>query len=260
MEKITARENQNIKRVVRLISSKKARDESGFFVAEGIKLCTEALAAGIRITELYCTAAALEKYKKELLLLCQNAEAVTEITDDISSKLAETVTPQGVFAVCATPQSKLLEDDLPQGHYIALEALQDPGNLGTVIRTADALGADGIILTAECPDIFSPKVLRSTMGSAFRVKICRTKNLAGLLHSCNKTHATFAATLNEKAVSLRACSFAGSAIVAIGNEGNGLSQCVIDACSKSLIIDMKGGAESLNAAVAASIILWEMSK
>ncbi|WP_312641982.1 RNA methyltransferase [Hydrogenoanaerobacterium sp.] len=259
MDRITSRENQNIKQVIRLMKSKKERTQSGFFVAEGIKLCMEAVAGGIVIDELYCTAGALEKYSQRLALLCQNAKICYEITADIADKLADTSTPQGVYAVCRLPENTLTEGNLTTGRYLALESLQDPGNIGTILRTADAFGIDGVILTADCPDIFSPKVLRSTMGSVFRVPVCITTNLAGLLENLNKTHSTYAATLSERAVSIRTCNLTQAAVAVIGNEGNGLSQDVIDRCTHNMIIDMHGGAESLNAAVAAAVVMWEMS-
>ena len=260
MEKITARENQNIKRVVRLMGSKEARTESGQFVAEGLKLCAEALAGGVVINELYCTEALLKKHPQQLAALCEGARLCYLITDDIAGKLADTVTPQGVYAVCALPQNTLEENSLPKGRYLALDSLQDPGNLGTILRSADAFGIDAVILTDDCPDVFSPKVLRATMGSALRVKTCRTSGLAGLLKRLAPTHVTYAATLGENALSLGKCSLNGSVIVVVGSEARGISADVVNACNSSIIIDMHGGAESLNAAVAASIILWEMSK
>lgn len=260
MERITARENQNIKRVVRLCASRRARCESGQFVAEGVKLCREAHLAGCDVDELYMTAEVCEKHGEKLAPLIKDAGAVYEITDDIAHKISDTVTPQGIFAVCRAMEEALDESTLPSGRYIALESLQNPGNLGTILRSADAFGVDGVILTEDCPDIFSPKVLRSTMGSAFRVKTCRTKNLAALLRKLSQTHVTYAAALSEGAVSLSRCCLEGDIVVAVGNEGGGLSRGVIDACEACVIIEMRGGAESLNAAVAASVILWEMSK
>lgn len=260
MERITSRENKNIKRVIRLMKDKKERAESGQFVAEGMKLCGEVLAERIAIDELYCTAAALEKYPSLLALLSESAEATFEITREVAEKLADTATPQGCWAVCRLPEHVLDEQNLPAGRYIALEALQDPGNLGTILRTADAFGVGGVLLTDDCPDVFSPKVLRATMGSAMRVPVCVTADLPALLRRLSVTHGTYAATLGEGAVSIRECDLTGAVVVAVGNEGAGLSQEVTDACAHKLVIDMRGGTESLNAAVAASVILWEMTK
>lgn len=259
MERITSRENHNIKRMVKLMKSRKERMESGRFVAEGPKLCAEAASAGIVLDELYCTAEAREKYSQRLALLYPKASVCCEISGDLARKLADTNSPQGVYAVCRRPQPVLNEGSLPFGRYLALESLQDPGNVGTILRAADAFGADGVILTADCPDLFSPKVLRSTMGSAFRVPVCVTEDLPALLVRLGATHATYAATLSDDAVSIRACDFSGPSVVAVGNEGNGLSRAAIDACAHNLIIDMRGGAESLNAAMAATVILWELS-
>ncbi|RPF48440.1 TrmH family RNA methyltransferase [Hydrogenoanaerobacterium saccharovorans] len=260
MDRITSRENQNIKHIIKLMKSKKERIQCGQFVAEGIKLCLEAAASGIAIDELYCTPAALAKYSQRLVSLYQNAKISCEITEDIANKLADASTPQGVYAVCRLPEYKLDEKSFTQGCYIALESLQDPGNIGTILRTADAFGIDGVILTADCPDIFSPKVLRSTMGSAFRVPVCITANLVSLLEQLNKTHSTFAATLSERAVSIQKCSLTQSAVAVIGNEGNGLSQDVIDICTHNMMIDMQGKTESLNAAIAAAVVMWEMTR
>lgn len=260
MDRITSRENQQVKRVCKLMKSKKERTASGFFVAEGAKLCAEAAASGIAIEELYITPEALRRYGAQLEPLCQSAGVTYEITEDIAGKIADTGTPQGVYCVCSTPALTLLESNLAPGRYIALESLQDPGNIGTILRTADAFAIDGVIMTADCPEVFSPKVLRATMGSALRVPVCVTADLPALLVRLNATHTTYAAALNSGARSIRACNFSGPVVVAIGNEGGGLSQGAISACKNSVMIDMVGRAESLNAGVAAAIVMWELSR
>ena len=140
-------------------------------------------------------------------------------------------------------------------------SLQDPGNVGTIIRTAEAMGLDGVIMTSDCPDIYSPKVLRSTMGSAFRLPIyvCTDPiETLDLLH--NKGFSSYAAILDENSLTLGDFKFPDKSVALIGNEANGLKDVVVEMCQNSLMIPMRGNAESLNAASAANIIMWEMSK
>lgn len=145
--------------------------------------------------------------------------------------------------------------------FLALDHLQDPGNLGTIIRTADAFGADGILLSEGCADCYSPKVLRSTMGSVFRLPIWTVPDLAQTLKELHQAgFSTFGAALDETAICLGNFSFPQKSVAVVGNEGNGISRPVLDACQQTLYIPMKGETESLNAGVAASLILWEMCR
>ena len=147
------------------------------------------------------------------------------------------------------------------GVFVCLCSLQDPGNVGTIIRTAEAFGVDAVLVTDDCPDIYSPKVLRSTMGSAFRIPVVSFEDAEYMLNALKENeYTTYAAVLEENSICLGDFSFDKKSAVLIGNEANGLLNSITEKCDYSLYIPMKGNAESLNAATAANIIMWEMSK
>ena len=182
--------------------------------------------------------------------------------DSVFKAASDTQTPQGVLCIVRR-QNWELEDLLRKETplLLLLENLQDPGNLGTIIRTADAFGADGILLSEGCADCYSPKVLRSTMGSVFRLPIWTVPDLAQTLKELHQAgFSTFGAALDETAICLGNFSFPQKSVAVVGNEGNGISRPVLDACRQTLYIPMKGETESLNAGVAASLILWEMCR
>ena len=262
MDILTSRENPTVKNLCKLLASKKARREQGLFVTEGIKLCLEAFRSGVLVKQIFYTPESLEKYPEEMkYLLCQSPHA-TPISAGVAQKISTASTPQGVFCLCnLLDNQKTLAKINSNGKYLALCSLQDPGNMGTVIRSAEAFGIDGLIVTGDCPDIYSPKVLRSTMGSAFRLPIAVTDDLQNLTVRMRAAGVSvYGAALSEDSVPLTGLHFDGGVLVLIGNEGNGLSAKEQALCDQKVIIPMKGRAESLNAAVAAAVFLWEMTK
>lgn len=261
VERITSRENAHIKAYCKLASSKKYRDASGSFVLEGAKLAEEAYRNKVSIEKVFLTEQAYEKYGEKLFELLNSGVPVWLIGADIAKKMADTENPQGVFAVCQKPADTLLPEQIrPDGVYVALCGLQDPGNVGTIIRTAEALGVDGLLVSADCCDCYSPKVVRGTMGSVFRLPVMMVTKMEDTLRSLSVQGVeSYAAVLDETANPLSEISFSGG-IAVIGNEGNGLDQSVIDCCDHKMTIQMRGNAESLNAAMAAGIILWEMTR
>ncbi len=254
-EKITSRENRIIKLCRKLRSGAKERREEGLFLAEGVRLCRETLEAGLGECTLLATPDAAEKYP----WLTDKAR-LTLITPELAGYISDTATPQGVFCLCPLPEEKKLSPD-PRGRYLLLDNLQDPGNLGTIIRGAEAFGITGLILSRGCPDCFSPKVLRSTMGSIFRQPVYRCGDLAEeVVRMRNTGIQTYAATLNPGAVGVQALENCREGLaVVVGNEGNGVSPQVIDACGAAVYIPMSPAIESLNAAAAATVIMWEMA-
>lgn len=259
MEQLTSRENPRVKQLCRLLAERKERAATGLFVTEGARLSQEAALGGVELLAAFVTQQALERYPAQAQAVLSHAQQVFLLSQELARRIGDTQAPQGVYCVCRQPAPRVAEN-APPGRYVALESLQDPGNVGTVVRTADAFGASGVLLTADCPDIWSPKVLRSTMGSAFRVPVYVTQDMPAALQSLSQTHATYAAVLEEAAVSVRQCDFSGPCVVAIGNEGAGLTPQTVSACTHRVFIDMAGGAESLNAGVAAAVFLWEMAR
>jgi len=244
---ITSRENPQIKLAVRLRESAKARREHGLFFLEGYRLCNDALEHGFAPQALYCTETALLKYKPQ-------HENITLISDHVTQKLADTQTPQGVFGVFNVNHPTPTGHPSAEGNYLALENLQDPANLGAIARTAEALGLDGLVVSGGC-DIYHPKALRAGMGALLRLPVMQADDLPCFLRTSDLP--SFAAVLSEDATPLPLCDFSAGCVIAIGNEGNGLSREAIQACKQKLMIPMAGKAESLNAAAAAAIIMWE---
>lgn len=261
MEKIQSRDNAQIKHLSKLIKSRKERLDCGEFVTEGIKLSLEAADNSVEVLCVYFTAQAEEKYSQKLSTLIEKANKAVEISEEINKKISDSPAPQGVYCLCRMldKERRTVKID-SDGHYMVLCNLQDPGNVGTILRTCEAMGIDGVILSSDCPDIYSPKVLRGTMGGVFRMAVEVSDDIAKTIASAQEKGVTvYAAALDRNAVSLKEADLKSGSMVLVGNEGNGLSSDIIDMCDKTLFIDMKGNAESLNAAIAASIIAWEMS-
>ncbi|MDD3192346.1 MAG: RNA methyltransferase [Oscillospiraceae bacterium] len=260
MERISSRDNDKIKQLIRLQNSRKARQDAAAFVAEGVRLAKEALRCNLVVRQAFATEDGAARYADIWDALCQTSSSAYLISDKLETKISEVQSPQGIYCVCDMPD--------PDGCFLAagkkilaLDQLQDPGNLGTIIRTADAFGADGLILGEGCADRYSPKVLRSAMGSVFRLPAWTVPDLAAALEKMKRAgFACFGAALDGTALRLGEVSFPERAVTVIGNEGNGISQAVLATCGRTLYIPMRGEAESLNAGVAASLILWEMCR
>ena len=248
METITSRENAKIKYACAVRDSEKQRAADGLFFAEGPKLCLE-LAKSCTPRAMYATAAALAKTPE----LAQFDPA--EIAPHVAEKLSGTKSNQGVFALFETPVPPADTLDTAR-RILALEGVQDPGNVGTILRTLDAFEADGLVLLPGCADPFSPKTVRSSMGAVFRrpVWTCTAETFAQVLRGSGLR--LLGAALRDDTVDARAADYT-RAVLAIGSEGRGLSDEVLALCDETVRIPMSPRCESLNAAVAASVLLWE---
>ncbi len=257
-ERISSRSNEKIKLFRHLSQSASFRRETGLFALEGARLCSDAATTGIRIKSAFFTNEALDKYSDYIPLIVERAENCYEIPHDLGSTLSDTRESQGVFCICEQ-QKKLSDDSIdPNGTYIALDNLQDPSNLGAVLRTAEAFGLSGVIVGGGC-DIYNPKALRAAMGSSMRISVLTTGNLPSLLiFAAKKGMLTLASTPSASAERITDMKIDGSVICVVGNEGNGISPEVMAACSKPVTIPMRGRAESLNAAAAAAVLMWEL--
>ncbi|MBQ7739802.1 MAG: RNA methyltransferase [Eubacterium sp.] len=254
MEKITSKNNQLVKDTKRLFTSSRARKQSSLFVLEGARLCFDVLNSLYTVKTLLITEELYNKYKDKADLLIEKAEQSFFISDEVSKKLTETETPQGVFAVCSF---KDIKAEVKGKSVIALDRVQDPANVGAILRSAEALGIETVI-TCECCDIFSPKALRASMGSALRVNTFDCENLAELLKSLKGEYAVYSSVPDENAKSITEIDFSAKSVCVIGNEANGVSEEVKAVSDALITIPMKGRAESLNASAAASVIIWEM--
>ena len=253
MDVITSRENPRIKRACALRDSEKQRAAAGLFFAEGPKLCLE-LARGCRAAELYATAPALAHTPA----LAALGPVVVEITQPVAEKLAGTRSTQGVFALFETPATDPAPLLATARRILALEAVQDPGNVGTLLRSAAAFGFDAVLLGPGCAAPFSPKVLRASMGAAGRLPLGVCADLPAALGALRGRGVACLAAALYKARPLDAVGtqFPGGVCVVIGSEGQGLSDAAIAACSAAVRIPMTDRVESLNAGVAGSILLW----
>lgn len=247
---ITAKNNQKLKKVKKLLSSARERRESGLFVVEGIRLFSEA-----------------PKDMVETVFVSQdcpvdvsrfpNAEVVER---KLFRELSDTVTPQGILAVVRQPdwtaffRKKDEEIGAADKKILLLDGIRDPGNLGTIVRTAEAAGVLMIYMSPDCVDLFNPKVIRSTMGSIFRVPV-RTVDLAAQITRLKAKGIPVYGSLLSAQQSYREVDLSGAGII-IGSEANGMSEAVAAAATSNLKIPMAGKVESLNAAVSAAILMF----
>ena len=261
---ISSADNEKIKLYKRLSADKKLRRKEQLFTVEGARLTADAAAEAIELHCVFFTENALKKYSEalELLFSKYNKKTFSMISDELAASLSDTQMSQGIFAICRMPKS----DNAAQyakmksgGKYIILDNIQDPGNMGTMLRTADACGIDAII-TCNCCDVYNPKTVRSAMGSLMRVNIIDDDIYNAVLNLKNAGIAIYAAVIDSSAVSLTECDFSMGGAVMIGNEGNGLPREHSTLADVPLTIKMHGTINSLNAAMAAGIIMWELSK
>ena len=258
MEKITARTNEKIKYAVRLGESAAFRKQNSEFFLEGARLCFDAAENGVEIKQAFFTHDALEKYSVYAESILASSAVSYEISGDVAKKLSDTENPQGVFCICGSRSGETALDI--KGKYLALENLQDPSNLGAVSRSAEALGLDGLIVSGGC-DVYNPKALRASMGALLRLPVIRTDSLCDLLSEADAGGMlTLASVPRSDATDIRKVSMNGGVVCCVGNEGSGLSQAAIEACSLAVTIPMSGRAESFNASAAAAILAWELKR
>lgn len=257
---ITSRDNPEIKEIIRLQKSSDHRREKGLFTAEGARLCRDAALSGVEIEKLFYTSRAAEKYSDDFKLISASCREAIEVSESVFAKVSDTKSPQGLLCLISMLDKSLLVDKIEnKGRYAALENISDPSNLGTILRTAEALGLDGIILSENCCDVYSPKVVRGSMGAVFRMKLHIAKSFTELISELTERGIRTYASTPRNAENVTELDFK-SGIVLIGNEGAGLRDETISACLKRVKIPMLGRAESLNASAAAAILMWELMR
>lgn len=249
VKKITSAQNEYIKKIVKLAGSKKLREEAGLFIAEGEHLAEMAMLSQFTINSLVMTEEYFEKNKDKY-----NCDIVL-VPDSLLAKISDTKSPQGVLAVIELPKK---ENKELCGRYIYCDNLQDPGNVGTVIRTADAFSFDGVIMSSGSADVFSPKVIRSSQGSIFNIDIIVDADISYLKEAKDKGFKLTSTALYGESVKLKDIKISKNQIFVIGNEGSGVSAEILKISDEIAYIPMSGKAESLNAGVAASILMYEV--
>lgn len=260
---ITSTSNRQMKNVIQLTKKAKARKEQGLFVVEGIRMAVEAPVS--QIEKIYVADGSKDKFLprlEEAGLTRENGVFVELVDDKVMKAISDTVTPQGVLCVLKQKQYDLSEllaaEENP--FFMILEDLQDPGNLGTIMRTSEGAGVTGVILSRTSVDIYNPKTIRSTMGSIYRVPFLYVDSIPEILPQLAKSGVrTYAAHLQGKN-DYDQEDYQGGTAFFIGNEGNGLTDELSAQADCLIKIPMKGQLESLNAAMAAGILMYETAR
>lgn len=261
---ISSTSNQKVKQAAALAKKAKYRTETGLFVVEGPKMAAEL--PDDRIQQVYVTEHFLEEEKKKadhaLYQKLKQLKCVETVTDEVLKAMSDTQTPQGILAL-AKQYHYGLKDLLSQSgaaHFIVLERLQDPGNLGTILRAGEAAGITGVIMDSQTADIYNPKVIRSTMGAVFRVPFVYVEDLkAALLQLKDHGVHLYAAHLKGQN-SYDQEDYTESTGFLIGNEAQGLSDEITSLADIYVKIPMAGSVESLNAAIASSVLMFEVAR
>ncbi len=258
-EVITSSKNPQLKNISQLLKQKKDRDEQKRFVIEGFRIVKDAC---IYAPELIRTVYVSEDFDMAQLPCLPKNTDTEVVKTTVFEGISGTVSTQGILAVVEQPEYTL-EEILEAGNgekakYLILEDIQDPGNLGTMIRTAEAAGITAVIMSKGTADIFNPKVTRATMGSCFRVPFIYAEDFDGVLKSVKSRGVTVYGAYLRGGQNFRDTVFADRCAIMIGNEGNGLTDEAVALADKRVFIPMEGKIESLNAAVAAAILMYSI--
>lgn len=254
---ITSKDNDIIKDTAKLVKSSKYRKEKGLFTAEGVRICLDGVQSGFFPKIFFYTSKSKDKYAEEFGKISAASKKSLEVSQPVFEKISDTKSPQGFICVFEMlDKSKNMYTINNRGNYIALENLQDPSNLGTILRTAEALGFDGVILSNDCCDFYSPKVVRGSMGAVFRLPLFTAENFVDYIGELTESGIVTYGSTPRNAEDITNININGG-VMLIGNEGSGLSEDALNVCSKRVKIPMGGRAESLNAAAAAAILMWE---
>lgn len=265
---ITSMDNAIIK-MLKSLSSKKGRDKNGLFMIEGLRLCREAFLYGLELDIIAVSESWFygsgegTDFANNIAAGSIKSKKIICLKDRIFNMIADTESPQGIMAVVKIPGREIIRQgfgDIFKGIYLILENIQDPGNLGTIIRTADAAGVSGISLIKGCSDMYNPKVVRSTMGSIFRVPVVLFDNPKEATDFFKGKGIRIVASSPVKGTVYTNADFKTGIAICIGNEANGISDELAVESDEFVKIPMSGAAESLNAAVAAGILMFEAAR
>lgn len=266
---ITSTSNSQVKQVSAIAKKAKARRESGLFIVEGEKMFSELPKE--RLHRTYVTESFLRQQGEEADRLLAGCRYET-VTDEVMKAMADTQTPQGILALCRQFSYELSDilgerkegdehtQEKPPAQLVILETLQDPGNLGTILRAGEGAGITGVIMNSTTADIYNPKVIRSTMGSVYRVPFVYVEDLAGAVRRVKQVGVRLYAAHLKGEKNYDQQDYTGSTGFLIGNEANGLSDETAELADAYIKIPMLGKVESLNAAVAASILMYETAR
>ncbi|MBO5374598.1 MAG: RNA methyltransferase [Clostridia bacterium] len=265
---ITSKANATVAEISKL-ADKKYRMQSKLFTCDGIKLFKEAISFDATIK--YIVVENSAKLSSDIVLdikkCAENGAKILCLENYVFEKLTSETAPQGIITVCEFYTKKhafsatVENEDIKGKTAVILESIRDPGNMGTIMRNAVALGIDKLILSNDCVDIYSPKVVRASMGAIFKLEICIASDLDASVENIIKSgRRVLAAAIDDKALILGKNALSREDVVVLGNEGHGISSHLIDKCTDKLFIPMRENTESLNVAMASAIIMWEISK
>lgn len=256
---ITSETNQQIKEIIRLQKQSKYRHKTFQFVAEGVRMVKEAAESGC-LKKIYISDFVIEKMQETLTEFLEKYP-YEEISDKIFQKISDTVTTQGILCIAEIPEHNLetvLDDK--KHMWLLLDGVRDPGNLGTIMRTAEGAGMSAVIMSKGTVDLFNPKTIRSTMGAVFRMPFIYVDDLADIVEKIkNKGYDVYGTAMKGSVVYDKPDYTKGAGIV-IGSEADGLSNSIMKHMSGFIRIPMEGGIESLNAAVAAAVVMYEAAR
>ncbi len=253
IQEITSPEHKLVKKIASL-KEKKYREKYSEFLVEGVLSVTWALSSSYPVSDVVISAGfTLPESLKNLLI----GRTITQVPENLFAKMADTKTPQGILCTCPLPETPEMPEE---GLFVYCDRVRDPGNLGTIIRTADAMGLSGVLLSSDAVDPFNPKLVRSTMGSLFHVPLFRNISYEALSEWKNCGFKLAVSALAEKAVSPGKWQADGRTIIVMGNEASGVSEEVLSLADSVIKIPMVGSAESLNVAAAAAILFYEAAK
>lgn len=253
---LTSTSNPQVKRLLQLQKKSKVRNEKKVFVVEGLRMFAEVPKE--RVEKVYISESLYNRKKLELNLHDFPYEI---LSDSVFSHVSDTKTPQGIL--CIVKQKSYSVEELlnvENPHFMVLDNLQDPGNLGTIVRTAEGAGVDAVFMSKDTVDIYNPKTIRSTMGSIYRMPILYVEDIVELLEEFRKRDIKSYAAHLQGEHSYDQENYVGGTAILIGNEGNGLRDEVSNQADIWVQIPMQGQVESLNAAIAASIMMFEVSR
>ena len=252
---ITSSSNDTVK-YIKSLFNKKYRDIHHRFPIEGSKMVSEALESDFAVELVVLS----EGYSGDLLTQAESRGiSILKVTEQVFQSMADTRSPQGVLAVLKQKESdfqQIIGQD--RGLLVILDGIKDPGNLGTIIRTVDAVGGDGVILINECVDPYNPKAVRATMGSLFRIPVYPVNDAAVLLDKLSEAGWHIAASTLQGTDVFLWQGGSRKTILVIGSESHGVSQTVLDRSHSLIKVPMAGGSESLNASVAAGVMIYEI--
>ena len=255
MQIISSKDNELIKHIKKL-KDKKHRDESNEYIIEGVKLIEEAVKENARIKKIIVCEDTTRTYEIPTHIMYEIAKyECVYVTDKIFASITQVTNPQGIMAIIEKGDTDA-QIDYTQDIIVALDDVQDPGNLGTILRTVDSIGLNQIIVSKGTADAFNSKVVRSTMGAIFRVKIIEVENLPQSIKEMRRHHFKLMVTSLQTENSIYDIQF-NKKIIVIGNESNGVSKGIQEMADEKAKIPMLGKTESLNASVAAGVVMYE---